>query len=196
MCSEKLKQLEIEVGQCTKCRLHQNRNKPVFGQGPVPAPVVLVGEGPGAEEDLTGLPFVGKAGQLLDKILQACNFNRHQHVYIGNIVKCRPPANRVPQPDEMRLCLPYLEQQIELLKPKIIITVGATALNGLTGENLKITKERGKWRLWGHYPLMPVYHPAALLRNPGLKPDTWEDFKNIIRKYRELADPDHPCQYV
>ena len=177
-----MEKLITEVEKCQKCNLYKSRNKVVFGEGPVPASILLIGEGPGADEDLSGRPFVGKAGKLLDKILAACNFTRDEHVYIANIVKCRPPHNRVPEPDEMRLCLPYLEEQIKILQPRIIVTMGATALKGLTGENLRITQERGKWRFWRDFYLMPVFHPAALLRNPGLKRETWEDFKNIIRK--------------
>lgn len=185
-----------EVEKCQRCNLHKTRNKVVFGEGPITAPILLVGEGPGADEDRLGKPFVGKAGQLLDKILAACNFNRQTHVYIGNIVKCRPPQNRAPEPEEMRVCLPYLEKQMEFIKPEIIVPMGATALKGLLGGTPKITKERGKWQLWRDYHMLPVFHPAALLRNPNLKKDTWEDFKNIIKKYRELIDADHKCDYV
>ena len=157
---------------------------------------MLIGEGPGADEDRTGVAFIGKAGQLLDKILGACNFTRKEHVFIGNIVKCRPPANRVPEPLEMEACLPYLEEQIEIIDPVIIMALGATALKGLKGGTPRITRERGKWQYWNNRLLMPTYHPAALLRNPNLKKESWEDFKQVILKYRELVDPEHYCQYI
>lgn len=191
-----LEALRNEIKNCTQCDLHRNRNKAVFGSGALDAPIMLVGEGPGADEDRTGIAFVGKAGQLLDKILAACNFTREKHVFIGNIVKCRPPGNRVPETQEMAACLPYLEQQIELIDPKIIVSLGATALKGLLGGSPKITRDRGKWQLYSNRFLMPTYHPAALLRNPNLKKDTWEDFKEVIRKYREVVDPGHECAYV
>lgn len=188
--------LKIEIEHCSKCPLHHSRNRVVFGSGAEDAPIMLVGEGPGADEDKTGIAFVGKAGQLLDKILAACNFTRENHVFIGNILKCRPPGNRVPELSEMAACLPYLERQIEMIDPKIIVTLGATALKGLLGGTLKISRDRGKWQLYQNRFLMPTYHPAALLRNPNLKKDTWEDFKNVIRKYREIVDAGHMCEYV
>lgn len=191
-----LEALKIEIAECRKCPLHQGRMHTVPGNGAEDAPIMLVGEGPGADEDREGVAFIGKAGQLLDKILGACNFTREEHIFICNIVKCRPPGNRVPEPSEMAACLPYLEQQIELVDPLIIISLGATALRGLTGGSPKITKERGNWQLLGKRLLMPTYHPAALLRNPNLKKETWEDFKAVIRKYREIVDPGHECKYV
>ncbi len=191
-----MEELKNRVEQCTKCPLHKSRNKVVFGNGNYQASVFLIGEGPGYEEDKAGEAFVGRSGKLLDKILLACNFTREAHVFIGNIVKCRPPGNRTPYPEEMEACLPYLEEQIEKVDPAIIITLGATALKGLTGENLKVTRERGKWRLWFNRMLMPTYHPSALLRNPSLKRDAWEDFKKVILKYREIIDQNHPCQYI
>ena len=190
-----LEVLKMEIAECRKCPLHQGRKNTVFGSGANDAPIMLVGEAPGADEDRTGVAFVGKAGQLLDKILGACNFTRDKHVFISNILKCRPPGNRVPEPSEMAACLPYLEQQIKLVDPLIIISLGATALRGLMGGSPRITREHGKWQLLGERLLMPTYHPAALLRNPNLKKETWEDFKAVIRKYREIADPGHECKY-
>jgi len=194
MLESELKNIEQEVKACTKCPLHFSRTNTVFGDGNINAKIFLIGEGPGFEEDKTGNVFVGKSGKLLDKILEACNFSRSKHVYIGNILKCRPPGNRKPTPEEQIACLPYLEKQIELIDPKIIITLGATALQGLLGENLKITRERGNWKLWMNRLVMPTFHPSALLRNPNLKKDTWEDFKKVISKYRELVDSEHYCK--
>jgi DNA polymerase len=188
--------LKEEVARCTRCILHRYRNNVVFGDGNPAARIILVGEGPGYDEDQQGIAFVGRAGQLLDKILYACNFTRQEHVYIGNIVKCRPPQNRVPSTEEMIACLPYLEEQIMLIDPVIIVAMGATALKGLIGKNVSITESRGKWMIWNNRMLMPTYHPAALLRNPGLKKDAWNDFKNIVLKYRELVNAGHTCDYI
>jgi len=193
---KEFEQLRQEVENCQKCPLFKSRNKVVFGSGNSHAKIFLIGEGPGYDEDRTGVAFVGKSGQLLDKILAACNFTREQHVFIGNIVKCRPPQNRNPEIEEMAACLPYLLRQIELVKPSIIITLGATAIKGLIDKNAKITKERGNWKIWNNILVMPTFHPSALLRNPSLKKDTWEDFKKVILKYRELVDNNHSCKYI
>ncbi len=189
--AEAFEKLRTEVLQCVQCPLHQSRTHAVFGMGNPEARILLIGEGPGADEDRQGLPFVGRSGQLLDKILAACGFNRKEHVYIGNIVKCRPPQNRVPTPAERATCLPYLLKQIDLIDPKIIILLGSTALHGLIDPDARITRERGHWRTWNERLVMPTYHPAALLRNPNLKRDAWEDFKQVVYKYRELVDPSH-----
>jgi DNA polymerase len=183
--------LKAEVEHCQKCALGHTRTKAVFGMGNPDAEIMLIGEGPGRDEDLQGLPFVGRAGQLLDKILSACGFTRKEHVYIGNIVKCRPPENRVPTPPERATCMPYLLKQIELIDPKIIILLGSTALQGLLDPGLKISNERGKWRNWNGRLIIPTYHPAALLRNPNLKRPLWEDFKQVVAKYREMVDANH-----
>lgn len=189
---ELLKQ-EIEV--CVKCDLCKTRNKVVFGEGFRNAKIMCIGEGPGYYEDQQGRPFVGKSGQLLDKILEVCGFSRKEHVFIGNIVKCRPPNNRDPLPEERETCIPYLYQQIELIDPKIIILLGATALKGLIDPNAKITKVRGEWMEWNNRLVMPTFHPSALLRNENLKRPTWEDFKKVVSKYRELINPDHISDY-
>jgi len=168
----------------------------VFGEGHPDAEIFLIGEGPGRDEDLTGRAFVGRSGQLLDKILAACGFNRKDHVFIGNILKCRPPGNRVPLPEERAACLPFLLKQIEIIHPKIIILLGATALNGLVDPKLRITKVRGSWIKWNDLWTMPTFHPSALLRNPNLKRETWEDFKKVVFKYRELVDSEHYSKYV
>ncbi len=191
-----LSELRHEVENCKLCPLHRNRTKVVFGDGNPNSKIFLIGEGPGFEEDKSGKVFVGRSGQLLDKILLACNFRRDQHLFIGNIVKCRPPGNRTPSIEEQSACLPYLERQIELISPVIIVTLGATAMQALLGKNLKITKERGNWHIWLNRHVMPSFHPSALLRNPNLKKDAWEDFKKVILKYRELVDPDHYCKYI
>lgn len=171
-----------EIGACTTCRLCKTRKNVVPGQGnPVPE-IMFVGEGPGADEDEQGLAFVGKAGQLLTKIIEAMGFTRDE-VFIGNIVKCRPPDNRVPLPDEMASCIPFLHRQIELLRPKVIVALGATAMKGLFGEGVGgITKIRGTWMLYRGIDVMPTYHPAYLLRNPPAKPDVWEDMKSVLAK--------------
>jgi DNA polymerase len=156
---------------------------------------MCIGEGPGYYEDMRGRPFVGKSGELLDKIFAACGFSRQTHIFIGNIVKCRPPENRDPKPEEREACIPYLYRQIELINPKIIILLGATALKGLIDPNARITQLRGQWLDWKGKLVMPTYHPSALLRNPGLKRDAWNDFKKVIDKYREIVDPSHYCKY-
>ncbi|MBN1199912.1 MAG: uracil-DNA glycosylase [Bacteroidales bacterium] len=188
--------LRADIQQCRKCSLYETRHHALVGNGAENARIMLIGEAPGAEEDQQGIVFIGKAGQMLDKILMACNFSRDKHLFITNIVRCRPPGNRPPKDEEIAACLPYLERQIELINPSILITLGATALRSLAGGTSRITRDRGKWQYYGTRLMMPTYHPAALLRNPGLKKETWEDFKEVIRKYREMADPGHPCNYV
>jgi len=191
-----LENLRNEIEACQKCSLYQGRNHTIFGNGNENASIMLVGEAPGADEDRIGTAFIGKAGQLLDKIMLACNFTREKHVFISNIIKCRPPGNRVPENSEIVACLPYLDQQIELINPNIIVAMGATAYRSLVGGSPKITRDRGKWQMLGNRFLMPTYHPSALLRNPNLKKDAWEDFKEVIRKYRMVVDPDHECKYL
>jgi DNA polymerase len=191
--SESLKQ---EILHCTKCDLANSRHHVIFGEGNIHAGIFIIGEAPGRDEDLQGRPFVGKSGQLLDKILAVCGFTRNEHVFISNIVKCRPPGNRVPTLHEAAICMPWLLKQIELVDPKIVILLGATALKYMAGQEKKITLERGNWIDWNGRLAMPVYHPAALLRDPGLKRDTWEDFKKIVLKYRELINPQHHSDYV
>jgi DNA polymerase len=193
---DELEKLRQEALQCAKCQLYNGRNKLVFGEGSLQAGIFMIGEGPGYDENEQGRPFVGKSGQLLDKILAACNFSREQHVYIGNIVKCRPPGNRNPLPEEAAACRPFLERQLEIIRPEIIVLMGAVALKFMVGDHLRITRVRGQWIEHEGRMFIPVYHPSALLRNPALKRETWEDYKNIVRKYRELVDPAHRCDYV
>lgn len=184
-------QLRQEIKQCTKCTLAETRTNVVFGDGNPKAKIMCIGEGPGYYEDQQGIAFVGKSGQLLDQIFAACGFTREQHIFIGNIVKCRPPQNRDPRPEEREACLPYLLKQIEMVNPSIIILLGATALKGLVDPAARITKVRGTWLNWKGRLVMPTYHPSALLRNPQLKRPVWEDFKKVVAKYRELVDENH-----
>lgn len=146
---------------------------------------MFVGEGPGRDEDVSGVPFVGKAGQLLDRILEAAGIDQ-KDVYIGNIVKCRPPGNRIPTPDEARACLPYLRNQVYIIKPKIIVCLGATAAKYIIDDRIRITRDRGRWHERKGYWLMATYHPAALLRDETKKRPAWEDFKSIAAKLGEL----------
>ncbi len=188
--------LREQILQCRKCDLARTRKHVIFGEGNNNATILIIGEAPGWDEDIQGRPFVGKSGQLLDKILAACGFTRNEHVFISNIVKCRPPGNRTPSALETESCLPWLLKQIELIDPKILILLGATALKNIAGSEYKISRDHGKWLKWQDRLAIPVYHPAALLRNPSLKRDTWQDFRNIVFKYREIFDPDHYSPHV
>lgn len=175
-------ELRAAVQQCGACELCQARNNTVFGEGPLDAPLMFIGEGPGADEDAQGRPFVGRAGELLTRMISAMGFDRTQNVYIANVVKCRPPNNRTPLPAEAEICRGYLLRQIELLKPKAIVLLGATPLLYLF--NLKgITKLRGKWLDWNGIPVMPTYHPAFLLRDPNRKVETWQDLQMVMKLF-------------
>jgi uracil-DNA glycosylase len=177
-----LKEIAEEVAACTKCPLQKGRTRTVPGQGSASPEIMFIGEGPGYDEDQQGLAFVGRAGQLLTKIIEAMGLTRDE-VFIGNVVKCRPPENRKPLPDEMSACLPYLRAQIELLKPKIIVALGATAVQGLLQiETVGITKLRGQWMSYKGIDLMPTFHPAYLLRNPPAKKEVWEDMKAVLAR--------------
>lgn len=178
--------LTEEVFSCEKCRLCQNRQNVVLGEGNLHASLMFIGEGPGAQEDATGRPFVGAAGQLLDKMLAAIGMTREQ-VYICNIVKCRPPQNRVPEPDERASCMGYLRQQVALVRPKIIVCLGSTPARALLGDEIRITRDRGVWQLKKGVWFMPTFHPAALLRDLDKKRPAWEDFKAIRDKLIELG---------
>lgn len=181
--AESLEQLNNLICNCTQCVLYKGRNKFVFGSGNPNADVMVIGEGPGAEEDKQGLPFVGRAGQLLTDILKAIKFSREE-VYIGNIVKCRPPDNRTPLADEMDTCVPYLKKQIELIKPKLILCLGLTAAKGLLKKKESLTNMRGQIFNYEGVKVMVTFHPAALLRNPNWKNDCWID----VQKFRKLYD--------
>jgi DNA polymerase len=163
---------------CTRCRLAQGRQRVVFGSGNPDADLMFIGEGPGAEEDRQGLPFVGAAGELLTKIIQAMDLRRDD-VYIANVVKCRPPGNRDPQPDEVAACRGYLERQIELINPRLIVILGKVAAQTLLGNESPIGQMRGQWYQVRGIPTMITYHPAALLRNQALKRPTWEDMQQV-----------------
>lgn len=177
----RLAMLQESVAGCALCRLHEKRTKTVFARGSMKSGICFVGEGPGADEDLQGFPFVGKAGQLLDRMVAAMGLERDE-VYVCNIVKCRPPENRKPQPDEMQACRPYLVEQLELLRPEVIVALGATAVEGLLGIAEGITRMRGKWKLYqGEVPVMPTFHPAYLLRNPSAKHAVWDDMCEVLR---------------
>jgi DNA polymerase len=180
--------LSGEVAECTRCRLSQGRNKLVFGAGKHDSGILLVGEGPGATEDAQGLPFVGRAGELLDRILEAIGLNRGS-VYIANVVKCRPPGNRVPAPDEVDACLPILIRQIEIMKPGVIVALGASAALALLGTKKGIGTLRGEMHEFRGTPVMVTYHPAALLRSPALKRPVWEDMKKLSALLKEKGLP-------
>jgi uracil-DNA glycosylase family 4 len=182
---DSLKDLQNLVEHCQECRLRAGCTQVVFGEGNINARMMLVGEGPGHDEDIQGRPFVGKAGQLLDKILAAIQIPREE-VYICNVVKCRPPGNRLPGPDEIRSCRSYLEAQIRLIKPRIIICLGTTASQSVIDPKAKVTAIRGMWWSRNGIRIMATFHPAALLRNPSYKRPVWEDFKNIKEAYQFL----------
>lgn len=166
---------------CTACPLHEKRKQVAFARGNPAAELMFVGEGPGAEEDAQGLPFVGPAGQLLDKMIEAMGYQPGQ-VYICNIVKCRPPENRTPEPEEMAACMPFLHEQIAMVAPKVIVALGGTAARGLLGTTEGITRVRGKWKVYkASIPVMPTFHPSYLLRNPAAKREVWEDLKDVLK---------------
>lgn len=175
-----IRELSRRVNACTKCSLHETRTNVVPGQGTAAPEIMFIGEAPGADEDKQGLAFVGRAGKLLTKMIVAMGLTRDQ-VFIGNILKCRPPGNRPPMPDEMVTCMPYLKEQIAVLKPKVIIALGGTAMKSLFDVQTGITKMRGKWLSFEGIDVMPTYHPAYLLRNPAAKRDVWEDLQAVLR---------------
>jgi len=180
--TSELSTIEARTKTCTKCKeLSRCRHSVVFGVGSSKAEIMFVGEAPGADEDAQGIPFVGRAGQLLTKIIEAMGYRR-EDVYIANIIKCRPPQNRPPEPDEVANCLPYVLSQIELIQPKVIVALGATALRALLDVQLGITKMRGHWYTFREIPIMPTFHPAYLLRNPAAKRDVWDDMKAVLDK--------------
>jgi uracil-DNA glycosylase family 4 len=178
-----LEDISREMGDCTRCRLHEGRNHLVFGEGDPHAALVFVGEGPGREEDLQGKPFVGRAGELLTRIIEAIDLTREE-VYIANIVKCRPPNNRDPRPDEIQTCLPFLIKQLEAIKPRIICCLGTFAAQTLLESEERISSLRGRFHAYQGAKLMPTYHPAFLLRNPQFKKAVWEDMKMIREEYK------------
>lgn len=180
-----LEEVREELGDCRRCKLHSTRTNIVFGTGNPRARLVFVGEGPGRDEDLQGKPFVGLAGQLLTKIIQAIQLTREE-VYIANIIKCRPPGNRNPEPDEIRSCEPFLIKQLQAIRPGLICALGTFAAQTLLKTEDKISLLRGRFHSYQGIPLMPTYHPAFLLRNPNFKRDVWEDMKKIKKEYDRL----------
>ena len=184
---DSLERIRADIGDCRRCRLCEGRTHIVFGSGNPQARLVFVGEGPGEEEDLQGLPFVGRAGQLLTQMInntaakEGMNVRR-EDVYICNVVKCRPPKNRTPEPDEMEICGQFLFRQLGVIRPRAICALGATAAKALLGTREGITKLRGRWHMWRDIPVMPTYHPSYLLRpyNQNAKREAWEDLKKVL----------------
>ncbi len=184
--TKKLSNLLNSAKECRKCRLAETRLNFVFGEGNPCADLVVIGEAPGADEDASGRPFVGRSGQLLDKILLAAGFQREE-VFICNILKCRPPGNRNPLRDEIECCIPLLHSQLQIVNPKIILVLGKVAANTLFENNLSLGSMRGKVKKWKEYDCFITYHPAALLRNPNWKPGCWEDIQSMMGHYSEIA---------
>lgn len=180
-------ELEKDCLGCTKCALYETRTNVVFGVGNKNAEVLFVGEGPGEQEDLQGEPFVGRAGQLLDDMLKIIELDRRKNIYIANIVKCRPPKNRDPLNMEQDACIDFLRGQFKLIKPKIVVCLGRIAAYKLIGEDFKITRDHGKWYDRDGVRFMALYHPAALLRDPGRRPETFVDLKELQRCIKETC---------
>lgn len=181
---ESLEEIQTELGDCTRCGLHSGRRSIVFGVGNPDADLMFVGEGPGYDEDVQGLPFVGRAGKLLTKIIEAIQMTRDE-VYIANIVKCRPPNNRDPEPEEIATCRPFVERQIESIRPKVICTLGRVAAQALLSTDKPLGRMRGQALAYGEAVLVPTFHPAYLLRYPEKKRETWEDMKLVRRLLHE-----------
>lgn len=179
-----LKALREEIGDCQRCKLSKGRTNIVFGEGNVDAELMFIGEGPGMEEDRQGRPFVGDAGQLLTRLIEKMGFKR-EDVYIGNIVKCRPPLNRDPEDDEINTCLPFIKGQIEIISPRVIVALGRISSQTLIGLKVPISKLRGRFYQYGNVPLMPTFHPAYLLRNPKDKWRVWEDAQKVIERLKK-----------
>ena len=180
-------ELITECKNCSRCRLCETRHNVVVGIGPRDAEVMFIGEGPGENEDLQGEPFVGRAGKLLDKMLEAVDLSRHKNIYIANTVKCRPPQNRDPLPDEQEHCIQWLNAQIELMRPKIIVCLGRISAAKMINPDIKITKEHGIFTEKNGILMMATLHPAALLRNPNQKPAAFEDFLKLRDKIKEVC---------
>jgi len=180
-----LDSIRQELGDCQRCRLHASRTRIVFGTGNPHAELVFIGEAPGREEDLQGEPFVGQAGQLLTRIIEAIGLSR-QEVYITNVIKCRPPENRNPAPEEIAACEPFLIKQLAAIRPRLICALGTFAAQTLLKTEAKISALRGRFHVYQGIPLMPTYHPAFLLRNPQKKRDVWEDMKKLKKEYEKL----------
>jgi len=183
-----LDELRAVVTACEKCRLAKTRTQVVYGVGNPNADLMFIGEAPGRDEDLQGEPFVGRAGQLLTDIIKAMKLTRDD-VYIANVIKCRPPENRNPEPDELDACRPYIRRQVELIQPKVIVTLGRFALQSLTERGYAISSARGQWLEYSGVKVMPTYHPAYLLRNPAAKKEVWADMKKVMTELGIDATP-------
>jgi DNA polymerase len=181
-----LQAVRDELGECTRCKLHGGRKTIVFGVGNPNADLVFVGEAPGHDEDLRGEPFVGAAGQLLDRMIGAMGFSRDD-VYICNVIKCRPPQNRNPEPDEVAACEPFLKKQLAALRPRILVALGKFAAQALCGEQTPISRLRGNLRRYEGIPVMPTYHPAYLLRTPEAKRDAWSDLQGVLAELAKMG---------
>jgi uracil-DNA glycosylase family 4 len=179
IAGDTLPRIREDIGDCTRCKLHKGRTKIVFGTGNANADLMFVGEGPGRDEDLSGEPFVGRAGKLLTDMIKAMGLQR-EDVYIANVVKCRPPENRLPEKDEITTCSPFLMRQIDVIKPKVICTLGSCSAQTLLETAQGISKLRGEWFDFRGAKLMPTYHPAYLLRNPAAKPEVWKDLQKVM----------------
>jgi DNA polymerase len=179
---ESLADIRTDLGECTRCKLSRSRTHIVFGQGPPHARLMFVGEGPGQEEDLAGEPFVGAAGQLLTRIIEAIRLKR-EDVYIANVVKCRPPGNRLPEPVEIATCSPFLRRQIATVQPLFICALGGCAAQSLLGSQEAISRLRGRFYDYGGIRVLPTFHPAYLLRNPEKKREVWEDMKMLMKEF-------------
>ena len=184
--AERLAAVRDDLGDCRRCGLCKDRHNIVFGVGAESAELVVVGEGPGHDEDLKGEPFVGPAGQMLDRMLLNVLGLAREQVYIANVVKCRPPGNRNPLPEEISACKPFLERQLLAIRPKVILVLGAIALRALTGSDQGISKQRGLWHDWRGIEVLPTFHPAYLLRNPDEKKKTFEDLKKLKVRLDEI----------
>ena len=182
--AKSLEELRAAIGDCRLCKLRSGRTNLVFGVGNPKAELMFVGEGPGRDEDLQGEPFVGRAGQLLTDIITKGMGMKREDVYIANVVKCRPPENRNPEPDEVAACEPFLKKQIDVVQPRVIVGLGKFAVQTLLQSKIPITKLRGKWHSYHGIKLMPTFHPAYLLRNPADKKLVWEDIKKVIQELR------------
>ncbi|MBR2280336.1 MAG: uracil-DNA glycosylase [Ruminococcus sp.] len=180
-------ELKEACSNCRKCGLCETRNNVVVGVGNENADVLFIGEGPGENEDLQGEPFVGRGGKLLDKMLNAVDLDRNKNIYIANIVKCRPPRNRDPKPEEQEMCINWLRNQVKLIDPKIIVCLGRISAQKLIKEDLRITKEHGLFFQKGKFLMMPMFHPAAILRNPNQKPAAFNDFLILREKIKEIC---------
>lgn len=187
-------ELKKDCFGCNRCGLGETRNKLVFGKGNENAKVLFIGEGPGANEDMQGEPFVGRGGQLLDKYLAAVDLDRNKNIYIANMVKCRPPQNRDPLPEEQNECIFWLREQVKLLKPKIIVCLGRVSALRLISSDFKVTKQHGEFFEKNGVLMMGTFHPAALLRNPNNKPAALEDFVKLREKIKEICPETYEMQ--